>query len=139
MGVFITRVRPGDRERQELLVEEARCCYSAKVPLSDAVARLVELAGDNPNAFGGTIAGNGLRGHARTPEGQAISGLMSLAESTGRNQARVGVERVVGQRRTPEEAGLASKPVGESFNLLAEQDPRLKKCAQEPVAVTTRF
>jgi hypothetical protein len=132
MGRFITRLRPGDRELQERLVEEARSCYSSAVPMSEAVARLVELAGDNPNAFQG-MGGKDARDLVRTADGQAILRLIGLADSTRSSQNRVGVQRMVGQRRTPEEKRLASMPVDDGFNLLAERDPQLGETAQDVV------
>ena len=104
---------------------EARRCYASEVPVSEAVALLVEMAGDNPNAFQG-IGGKDSRNLLRTPEGQAVLRLIALADSTRRNQNRVAVARFVGQRRTPEEKRLASMPIGDAFDLLAERDPQLR-------------
>jgi hypothetical protein len=132
MGRFITRVRPGDTELQERLFEEARRCYASEVPISEAVARLVEMAGDNPNAFI-AIGGKDARKILRTPEGQGIFRLIGLADSTRKNQNRVGVPRLLGHRRTPEERRLASMPVGDAFDLLAERDPQLREDAQDVV------
>jgi hypothetical protein len=132
MGRFITRVRPGDRELQGRLLAEARRCYASEVPISEAVPLLVEMAGDNPNAFQG-IGGKDARNLLRTPEGQAILRLIGLADSTRKNQNRVGVQRIVGKRRTPEEEHLASMPIGDAFDLLAERDPQLRENALDVV------
>jgi hypothetical protein len=113
-------------------VAEARRCYASEVPISEAVALLVEMERDNPNAFQG-IGGKDSRHLLRTPEGQAVLRLIALADSTRRNQNRVGVARIVGQRRTPEEKRLASMPVGDAFDLLAERDPQLRGDALDVV------
>jgi hypothetical protein len=132
MGGPIARLRPVDRELQERIVEEARTCYAAAVPMSVAVARLVELAGDNPNAFQG-VGGRGIRDLLGTPEGQAVLRLIGLADLTRRDQNPVGVQRVVGQKRTPEEENLASMSISDAFDLLTEQDPRLREIAHDVV------
>ena len=131
MGRFIARVRPGDRELQERLLAEARRCYASEVPISHAVPLLVEMAGDNPSAFQG-IGGKDSRNLRRTPEGQAVLQLIGLADSTRRNQNH-GVQRIVGKSRTPEEEHLASMPVGDAFDLLAERDPQLRGDALDVV------
>jgi hypothetical protein len=110
---------------------EARSCYARGVPMSEAIARLVELAGDNPNAFQG--GGRGIGDLFRTPEGQAIVRLIGLADLTRRDQNPVSVVRRVGQRRTPEETSLASMPISDAFGVLAEQDPRLTEVALDVV------
>jgi hypothetical protein len=131
MGRFITRLSPDDRDLQERLIEEARTCYATKVPMSVAISRLVELAGDNPNAFQG--GGRGIRDLLGTAEGQAILRVIGLADSRRRDQNPAGVQRMVGQKRTPEEENLASMSIGDAFDLLAERDPRLREVAHDVV------
>jgi hypothetical protein len=132
MGRLMTRLSAADRGLQERVVEEARRCCASEVPTSEAVVRLVELAGDNPHAFQG-LGGRSTRELGRTPDGQAVVRLIGLAEASRRNRNRVGVRRVVGQSRTPEEVRLASMPVGDGFDLLAEQDPFLHAAARDVV------
>jgi hypothetical protein len=131
MGRLIVRLRPGDRELQERIVEEARSCYTTAVPMSVAVARLVGLAGDNPNAFQG-VGGSDIRALLGTREGHAILRLIGLADLTRRDKNPVVVHRV-GQKRTPEEKNLASMSISDAFDLLAEKDPRLREVAQDVV------
>ena len=100
--------------------------------MSEAVSLLVQMAGDNPNAFNG-IGGKEARDLLRTPEGQAVFRLIGLADSARRDQDRVGVQRIVGQRRTLEEKRLASMPVGDAFDLLADLDPQLREDAEDVV------
>ena len=90
------------------------------------------MAGANPNAFDG-IGGRDAKNLLRTPEGQAIFRLVGLADLTRTNQKRVGVQRIVGQKRTPEEVRLASMPIGDAFDLLVEQDPQLREDARDVV------
>ena len=77
--------------------------------------------------------GKDTSGLTRTPEGQAILRVLGMAASTMNNRTRVGVPRVLGLRRTPEEKRLASMPVEDAFNLLAQQEPALLEAAQEVV------
>lgn len=100
--------------------------------MSEAVARLVEMAGHNPNAFRG-IGGKDAKSLLRTPEGQQVFRLIGLADSTRRDKDRVGVRQVVGQKRSPEEEHLASMPIEDAFDLLAERDPQLLPAAQDVI------
>ena len=131
MGPFVTRLSSEDRELQERLIEEARTCYATEVPMSVAISRLVELAGDNPNAFQG--GGRGIRDLLGTQEGRAILRVIGLADLRRRDQNPAGVQRMVGQKRTPEEENLASMSIGDAFDLLAERDPRLREVAHDVV------
>lgn len=131
MGPFVTRLSSEDRELQERLIEEARTCYATEVPMSVAISRLVELAGDNPNAFQG--GGRGIRDLLGTQEGRATLRVIGLADLRRRDQNPAGVQRMVGQKRTPEEENLASMSIGDAFDLLAERDPRLREVAHDVV------
>jgi hypothetical protein len=78
MGKYVTRRHRGDKELQERILAEANRLYETKIPLSNAIDRLVELADGNPNAFG--LGGSSYRNMVQTPEGEAVARLMLGAE-----------------------------------------------------------
>ena len=78
MGKFITRMRPGDSALQDRIFAEAHRLYESGTPLSEAIRRLLEIAGDNPNAFRGFTKKN-TQGLNRTPEDHAILRLVGTA------------------------------------------------------------
>ena len=106
------------------------CLCETGIPKPQAVARLLEIAGDNPRAFGG-IGGTSTRGLPRTTEGQAVLRLLGTAAAERELRTRVGVPRVIGQRRSTQEKLLAAMPVAEGFRLLAQEEPRLLLIADE--------
>jgi hypothetical protein len=124
MGRFITRIRPGDRELQERLVQEARRCVVDSTPTSEAVEHLVALAGNNALAFRG-LTGRSQRDLARTDEGRAILKLLGKASHTRDDRTRVGVRPFSFHRRSPEEDALVGIPVADAFELLAQEKPQL--------------
>jgi hypothetical protein len=130
VGRFITRIRPGDKELWDRLVEEASRLCETEAPNPAAVAHLLKIAGDNPRAFGG-IGGKSTRGLSGTSEGKAVLRLLGTAAAERKLQTRVGVPRVIGRRRTAEEKLLAAMPVTQGFALLAEEEPRLLLIAVE--------
>jgi hypothetical protein len=137
MGRFVTRIRPGDRELQERIVAEARRCLESSTPTSQAVERLVVLAGDNQLAFGGGT-GRSQRDLARTDEGRAVLKLLALAFMTRERQTRVGVRPFSFHRRTPEEDALVHMPIAEAFDLLAQEEPRLRVAEAETTDAATK-
>ena len=134
MGKFITRIRPGDKELWDRLVEEARRLCETDTPRPQAVAHLLDIAGDNPRAFL-DIGGKSTRGLSGTSEGKAVLRLLGKAAAEGTLRSRVGVPRVIGRRRTPEEKVLAAMPVTEGFALLAQQEPMLLMVADEALRI----
>jgi hypothetical protein len=136
VGRFLTRIRPGDKELWDRLVEEARHLSASGVPKTQAAKDLIEIAGENPRAFGG-IGGQSTRGLSRSPEGRAALQLLHAAASEWTRRRRGGAPRVWGRRRrlTSEETALAALPADEGFNLLAQQEPRLLAIADEAIRV----
>jgi len=67
---FVTR-RPSDAALQADILAEARRLYECGAQLSEAISRLLVMAGDNPNAFNCFSIGN-RRQLNRTAEGRAI-------------------------------------------------------------------
>ena len=134
VGKFITRIRPGDKELWDRLVEESRRLCETETSKSQAVAYLLEVAGDNPRAFGG-IGGKSTRGLSRTSEGHAVLRLLGTAAAERELRTRVGVPRIIGRRRSTEEKALAAMPVAEGFSLLAQEEPRLLLIADEALHV----
>jgi hypothetical protein len=124
MGKFITRMRPGDAALQRWIFAEAHRLYEAKSPLSQAIRRLLDIAGDNPNAFRG-FTGKNTKGLNRTSEGRAILNLVGMASAERDHSDRVGVMLPSLRRYSAEEKALAAMPIAESFRLLSNQDPRL--------------
>jgi hypothetical protein len=116
------------------LVEEVRRLCETETPKPQAVAHLLEMAGDNPRAFDG-IGRKSTRGLSRTTEGQAVLRLLGTAAAERELRTRVGVPRVIGRKRTPEEKVLAAMPVAEGFDLLAREEPRLRSVADEALQV----
>jgi hypothetical protein len=96
---FITRVRPGDRELQDRILAEAGRLSASGTQQPEAVSLLLEIAGDNPNAFNVNA-----RGSNRTPEGQAVLRLVGTASMTRAESYRVGVPLTVGRHSTEEKA-----------------------------------
>jgi hypothetical protein len=119
------------------LVEEARHLSESGAPKAQAVKHLIEIAGDNPRAFGG-IGGQSTLGLSRTPEGRAVQKLLHAAASEWTHRRREGAPRVWGRRRRPtsEETALGAMPVADGFNLLAQREPRLLAIADEVIHVT---
>ena len=134
VGKFVTRVRPGDEELWDRLVQEARCLHEIGTPLSQAVSILIEIAGDNPRAFGG-MGGKSTKGLSRTTDGQAVHQMLLAAAGEWANRRRVGVPKVWGRKRTSEEKDLAALPVAEGFRLLAHHEPRLLAVADEAIQI----
>jgi hypothetical protein len=123
VGKFITRMRPGDAVLQDQIFAEAHRLYETKTPLSETISRLIELAGDNPNAFFGGTKKN-TKGLHRTPEGQAVLRLIGIASAQRDASHRTGVPLLWG-RRSPEEKSLAAMPIADVFDLLAREEPTL--------------
>ena len=136
VGRFVTRIRPGDKELWDRLVEEARHLSEAGVPKAQAVEHLIEVAGDNPRAFSG-IGGQSTRGLHRTPGGQAVLQLLLAAASEWKRRHGGRAPRVWGRKRTPtsEETALAAMPVADGFSVLARQEPRLLAIADEAIRI----
>jgi len=123
VGRIITRLRAGDTELQDRIWAEAHRLYETKAPLIGAVDRLIEIAGDNPNAFRGFTSKH-TKGLNKTPKGRAVMGLVGMA-STERDAAlRTGVRLTLGRHSSKEKA-LAAMPVTDAFDLLANEEPRL--------------
>jgi len=101
--------------------------------MSETLSLLIRMAGDNSRAF--IIGGKNIRGFTRTVEGRALLRVLILASSTIDHRSRVGLPRVRGQRRTPEEERLAALPVEDGFNLLADEEPALREAAAQAVHV----
>jgi hypothetical protein len=89
----------------------------------EAVSRLIEMAGDNPNAFKGFTTKN-TKGLNRTPEGRAVMGLVGMAGTERGASHRTGVRLTLG-RHSSEEKALAAMPIADAFDLLAHEEPRL--------------
>ena len=123
MGKLITRLRPGDTALQDQIFTEARRLYEAGTPLAEAVSHLIEMAGDNPNAFGGFTRKN-TKGLAKSEEGQAIMRLVGTASAERVASHRMGVPLTWG-KHSPEERSLAAMPVADAFLLLSKQLPSL--------------
>jgi hypothetical protein len=123
VGKFITRLRPGDTALQDQIFAEAHRLYETRTPLAEAISRLIEIAGDNPNAFRGFTKKN-TKGLNRTPEGQAILRLVGTASAERDASHRTGVP-LTGGRHSPEEESLAAMPVADAFNLLSKGEPTL--------------
>lgn len=134
MGRIITRIRPGDKELWDRLVEEAQRLYATGASNAQAVEHLIDIAGDNLRAFDG-IGGKRTQGLSRTPEGQGVLRLLGTAAAERNLRTRVGVPKVIGRRRTTEERVLAAMPVAEGFDLLAREEPRLLLIADEALRV----
>jgi hypothetical protein len=122
VGRFITRLRPGDTELQDQIWAEAHRLYQAKTPLMEAVSSLIEMAGDNPNAFSWTK--RNIKGLNRTTDGQAVLGLVGMASTERDASHRTGVRLTLG-RHSSEEKSLASMPIADAFGVLAKNEPRL--------------
>jgi hypothetical protein len=133
VGRFITRIRPGDKELWDRLVDEARHLCETGVPKEQAVERLIEIAGDNPRAFAGI--GKSTQALPRTPEGRAVLRLLHLATFVWTNRRRGGAPSVWGRRPTSEETALAAMPVAQGFSELAQQEPKLFAIANEVIGV----
>jgi len=118
-----TRLRPGDTALQDQIFAEADDLYKTRTPLAEAIGRLIEIAGDNPNAFRGFTRRN-TKGLNRTPEGQAILRLVGTAGAERDASHRTGVPLTWG-RHSAEEESLAAMTVGDDFNLLSREGPRL--------------
>jgi hypothetical protein len=118
----MTRIRPGDRELQERLLQEARLCIEDSIPTSEAVERLVAIAGGNKRAFRPLPDGTDLH----TDDGRAVVKLLVLASTTREDRTRVGVRRLSFHRPTPREEALIHMPVADAFDLLAQEEPRLR-------------
>jgi hypothetical protein len=123
VGKFITRMRRGDAELQDQVWVEARHLYDTQTPLSESIRRLLELAGENPNAFHGS--------HKKATQGLTVSEtqtmlrLVATASIERDDSHRVGVRLPSLRRHSAEEKALAAMPVAESFRLLSGHDPRL--------------
>jgi hypothetical protein len=78
VGKFVTRRRGGDAALQADILAEARRQYQSGAGLSEAISRLLVMAGDNPNAFNCFSLGNS-RQLSRTFEGRAIVRLVGTA------------------------------------------------------------
>ena len=76
VGKIITRLRPGDRQLNDRAFAEAHRLFESGVPASEAISTLIEIAGDNPNAF---MTGKNARGLNKTLEGRAIFRLIGTA------------------------------------------------------------
>jgi hypothetical protein len=128
VGRFITRLRPGDTELQDQIWAEAHHLYGAKTPLMEAVSSLMEMAGDNPNAFRGWTKKN-TKGLNRTPEGQAVMGLVGMA-STERDASHLTGVRLTLGRHSPEEKSLASMPIADCrcLWLVGERRTEASRC-----------
>jgi hypothetical protein len=78
VGKFVTRRRRGDAALQADILAEARRLYESGAGLSEAICRLLVMAGDNPNAFNCFSIGIS-RQLNRTSEGRAIMRLVGTA------------------------------------------------------------
>lgn len=116
-------MRAGDAALQDRVYFEARHLYDTQTPLSEAIRRLLEIAGENPNAFGGSHkkATQGLK----VSEAQTVLRLVSTASMERDDARRVGVKLGSLRRYSAEEKALAAMPVAESFRFLSNKDPRL--------------
>jgi hypothetical protein len=91
--------------------------------LSEAIRQLLEIAGENPNAYNGS--------HKKATEGlmvsetQTILRLVATASIERDDSHRVGVRLPSLRRWSAEEKALAAMPLAESFTVLSNQDPRL--------------
>ncbi len=121
VGKF-TRVRPGDTALQDQIFAEALRLYETRTPLAEAISRLIEIAGDTPNAFGFTK--NNTKGLNRTHEGQAILRLVGTASGQRDASHRTGVP-LPWSRNSPREQTLAAMPIADAFNVLSQEEPRL--------------
>jgi hypothetical protein len=130
VGKFITRVRPGDQELWDRIVEEASRLCENETPMPTAVDRLIEMAGDNPRAFEG-IGGKSTKGLTRTAQGQATIRLLGTAAAEWRLRSRVCVTRMIGRKCSSDEKALAAMPLQDAFVVLAQQEPRLTDVAEE--------
>jgi hypothetical protein len=122
MGWFITRSRPGDRELQERLLHEARRCIEDSIPTSEAVERILAIAGGSKRAFRHLPDGTDLQ----TDEGRAVVELLVLASTTREDRSRVRVRPLSFHRPTPREEALIDMPIAEAFDILAQEEPRLR-------------
>jgi hypothetical protein len=125
---FITRDRPGDRDLRKQIFGEALRCVQDSVPTSQAVERLIAIAGDNPTAF--KEVGGGDRVLTRSEDGQAAIRLIGAAATTKTTRDE-GAGRFLRHRRSPEESALGSVPVAEAFGPLAAEEPRLRDAEGE--------
>jgi hypothetical protein len=123
VGKFITWLRPGDSALQDQIFAEAHRLYATGTPLSEAIKRLLEMAGDNPNVFR-VITKRNTQGLNRTAEGQAVLRLIAIASIERDESHRTGVPLTLGRHSTDEKA-LAAMPVADAFQLLAKEEPRL--------------
>lgn len=118
----LTRLRPGDSALQDQIFAEAHRLYETRTPLAEAISRLIEIAGDNPHAFGFTKKNT--KGLNRTPEGLAILRLVVTASAQRDASHRTGVPLPRG-RHSPEEKSLAAMPITDAFTVLSQEEPRL--------------
>jgi hypothetical protein len=78
VGKFVTRRGPSDVALQADILAEARRLYESGAGLSEAISRLLVMAGDNPNAFNCFSIRNS-RQLNRTSEGRAMMRLVGAA------------------------------------------------------------
>ena len=76
VGMFSSRLRPGDRELGDRIFAEAHRLCESDVPAFEAISSLISIAGDNPNAF---KMGRHTQGLHKTPEGRAVLRLVGTA------------------------------------------------------------
>ena len=122
VGKFITRLRPGDIALQDQIYAEAQCLYDTRTPLAEAIDRLIEIAGDNPNAL---RLIRSPKGSTRTPEGHAIVRLIGTASAQRDASHRTSVPLLRGRRYSPEEKSLAAMAIADAFSLLSREEPTL--------------